>query len=261
MKIVKIGRGKDLGVIRRKRLVDGDRRRYEYKIRAKVLFEGEKDYSEVLLTYYYHGDSVIINKKKFELSEKAQKSLENKAHVFYHYFVEQCHDLSANKIEIDDTRAIIEVESYNGKYSGRIYEEVDDNINVFRLSSVDVLQFLKSMNNKVVIKYLEKENEKGEEIIFEDLKSSLEFDIRNLMNVSSQYNNDYIVKVGNSVDERFARLLEWSGQRILHKPYFAMQGYTHEKWVINPYQKVGCDSALRDSAAINADEFLNCLKG
>ena len=74
MRIVKvICRGKDFLGGRRKGIVDEDRRRYEYKIRAKVLFDGEKDYSKVILTYYYLGDLVIINKKKFELSDGAKK--------------------------------------------------------------------------------------------------------------------------------------------------------------------------------------------
>ena len=51
-------------------------------------------------------------------------------------------------------------------------------------------------------------------------------------------------------------LLRRSGYRFLHKPYFAMEGYTHDLWKIDPYAKRAVDSAKKGSETISFREFL-----
>ncbi len=55
-------------------------------------------------------------------------------------------------------------------------------------------------------------------------------------------------------------LLERSGYRLLHVPYFAMRGKTHEKCAINPHIRVLKDAAAGDAAAMSFKEFLKMIK-
>ena len=71
-----------------------------------------------------------------------------------------------------------------------------------------------------------------------------------------KYNKTYVVN-SNTVDDE---VLDQSGYRILHRPYFAMKGSTHSKWELNPYTKGGVDAASVDAEAITFDEYLEMLK-
>ena len=56
--------------------------------------------------------------------------------------------------------------------------------------------------------------------------------------------------------KELAKCLEDEGYRIWHKPYFAMPGYTHSKWIVRPDKKEALDAAKNDLKAITAEEFI-----
>ena len=68
----------------------------------------------------------------------------------------------------------------------------------------------------------------------------------------------------NSIDEAIAgyanridiTILNQSGYRVVHRPYFAMKGSTHDKWELNPYTKTGVDAAMKDDDGISFSELL-----
>ena len=70
-----------------------------------------------------------------------------------------------------------------------------------------------------------------------------------------KHNKVYVVE-SDTVDD----VLDQSGYRILHRPYFAMKGSTHDKWELNPYTKCGVDAAKVDAEAITFEEYLEMFK-
>ena len=67
-----------------------------------------------------------------------------------------------------------------------------------------------------------------------------------------KYNKTFVVhRDGIDVD-----VLDQSGYRILHRPYFAMKGSTHDKWELNPYSKTGVDAAMKNDDGISFTELL-----
>ena len=50
-----------------------------------------------------------------------------------------------------------------------------------------------------------------------------------------------------------------SGYKVLHRPYFAMSGSTHELCTINPYKKSVVDAAKVDVQVITFPEFIRLL--
>ncbi len=75
---------------------------------------------------------------------------------------------------------------------------------------------------------------------------------RILPSLPEEYNRKYVVD-SDTID---SGLLDRSGYRILHRPYFAMQGSTHSKWTINPHTKGGVDAAKDEEASISFMEYL-----
>lgn len=67
-----------------------------------------------------------------------------------------------------------------------------------------------------------------------------------------KYNKTFVVN-RDSID---ATILDQSGYRILHRPYFAMKGSTHDKWELNPYTKTGVDAAMKEEDGISFSELL-----
>ena len=67
-----------------------------------------------------------------------------------------------------------------------------------------------------------------------------------------KYNKTFVVnRDGIDVD-----VLNQSGYRVVHRPYFAMKGSTHDKWELNPYTKTGVDAAMKDDDGISFSELL-----
>lgn len=67
-----------------------------------------------------------------------------------------------------------------------------------------------------------------------------------------KYNKTFVVN-RDGID---ITILDQSGYRILHRPYFAMKGSTHDKWELNPYSKTGVDAAMKDDDGISFTELL-----
>lgn len=67
-----------------------------------------------------------------------------------------------------------------------------------------------------------------------------------------KYNKTFVVN-RDSID---VTILDQSGYRIVHRPYFAMRGSTHDKWELNPYSKTGVDAAMKEEDGINFEEFI-----
>ena len=78
---------------------------------------------------------------------------------------------------------------------------------------------------------------------------------RILPTLSCEYDKYYIV-TEETID---FKLLTESGYDISHRPYFAMMGYTHERYRLNPYRKDGSD-ATKQSDMDNAITFEKYLK-
>ena len=75
---------------------------------------------------------------------------------------------------------------------------------------------------------------------------------RILPGLPEEYDRNYVVD-SDTVD---CRLLDDSGYTILHRPYFAMMGSTHEKWQLNPHTKGGVDAAKTDEKSISFNDYL-----
>ncbi len=67
-----------------------------------------------------------------------------------------------------------------------------------------------------------------------------------------KYNKTFVVN-RDGID---ADVLYQSGYRILHRPYFAMKGSTHDKWELNPYNKTVVDATLKDNEGISFEEYI-----
>jgi len=75
---------------------------------------------------------------------------------------------------------------------------------------------------------------------------------RILPSLPEEYDKKYIVDSDTIEQSMIMR----SGYTILHRPYFAMNGSTHEKWQLNPHTKMGVDAAKDDDESICFAEYL-----
>lgn len=76
--------------------------------------------------------------------------------------------------------------------------------------------------------------------------------IRVLPVLPEEYNKNYVI-YSDTID---TRVLDHSGYRILHRPYFGMMNSTHSKWQLNPHTKTGVDAAEEDAEAMDFKDFL-----
>lgn len=74
----------------------------------------------------------------------------------------------------------------------------------------------------------------------------------NLPALSEEYNRKYFVE--NKAEIR--KLLVKSDYTILHRPYFAMKGSTHNVITVNPHTKVAVDAAPLVEQPLTPQEFL-----
>ena len=74
--------------------------------------------------------------------------------------------------------------------------------------------------------------------------------------LEKEYDCDFVIPSGE-VDRE---LLRRSGYGILHRPYFAMRGYTHDLWTINPHKKSGTDAAPKDAKPTSFQAFLRLFE-
>ena len=77
-------------------------------------------------------------------------------------------------------------------------------------------------------------------------------EICKLLHASKIPSKEYIVPVNNKILSIICK----DGYRILHRPYFAMKGCTHDLYTLHPLSKCGVDAAKVGSANITSEEFL-----
>ena len=82
------------------------------------------------------------------------------------------------------------------------------------------------------------------------------FGVRILPSLSEEFDRDFVVDK-DSID---GVLLANSGYWITHRPYFAMKGFTHTKYTLNPHTKIGRDAARCDETAISFQEYLELFE-
>ncbi len=75
---------------------------------------------------------------------------------------------------------------------------------------------------------------------------------RILPQLNEKHNRYYAV----SADTIEESILDRSGYRILHRPYFAMCESTHSVWSLNPHTRYGVDAAKKDAEVIDFCGFL-----
>ena len=76
--------------------------------------------------------------------------------------------------------------------------------------------------------------------------------IRVLPALPEEYDKNYVI-YSDTID---TRILDHSGYRILHRPYFGMMNSTHDKWQLNPHTKTGVDAAEEGAEAMDFKDFL-----
>ncbi len=82
------------------------------------------------------------------------------------------------------------------------------------------------------------------------------FGRRILPSLPKEYNRSYVVDSASiEVD-----LLNNSGYRILHRPYFGMPGNTHSKWQLNPFTKAGIDCGPVGAEAMMFEDYLDLFR-
>lgn len=80
--------------------------------------------------------------------------------------------------------------------------------------------------------------------------------VKTLPALPENYDKQYAV----DADTISVRVLNASGYTILHRPYFAMNGSTHEKWTLNPHTMTGVDAAKCDDESIPFSEYLELFE-
>ena len=231
-----------------------------YEIHAKVWFENTDRPSKVTLKYIRSQEIVFLGKNEITVHEDVLGALRGVELVFN----DEIHLFESNAISSTINTDYYQAEIFrlstdHGRYDvllryiypdGECVEKI-----IYDRKFTDVLDTMKS---QIVPAYVK--TSIIDEEICKEVNSYLHFDIRKLIDVSKEFDHDYIVYVGHPMDERFCSLINWSGHSVSHKPYFSMEGYAHEMWVINPYQKVGHDSALRNAESISVEEFLTLFQ-
>ena len=64
----------------------------------------------------------------------------------------------------------------------------------------------------------------------------------------------------DTMNEEDIEMLERSGYRIYHKPYFALKDFSKSAWSIDPFAKKCVDAAPKGSEMISFDEFLKMFE-
>ena len=258
----------------------------EYLIEMKT----KRGYKTVLYNTKTHIIKNFYNNKKGYIDEKVvnkiEKEIGNFDLVVNGEFQYSCNiKIFADKYENHQRKLYEELAElkYN-HYCGLNYDFVisfsdstKNNINVTELfTNTDLLMFLNNMSrvifSKPANKYLIEDNPiyinainnndltliKTLKIYYGvETKEDCEYlsnvtNIKILPTLSEEFNQNYYVslKVG-AVD-----ILMKSNYRLLHRPYFAMKGSTHEYYTLNPHTKVGVDASPVNCKPITFEEYL-----
>ena len=74
--------------------------------------------------------------------------------------------------------------------------------------------------------------------------------------LGEEYDRDYIV-ASETIDHD---ALKRSGFRVIHKPYYAMSGYTHSAYAVNPHTKRVLDAVPRGSEMMSHDDLMKLFE-
>lgn len=74
-----------------------------------------------------------------------------------------------------------------------------------------------------------------------------------------EFDKDYAV-TAESINKSTLGLLEKSGYKVIHCPYFSMYNRTRRNYSINPHKKYVMDAAKVDSIAIPIKSFLELFE-
>lgn len=88
----------------------------------------------------------------------------------------------------------------------------------------------------------------------DELSKDMNYEI--LPKLDETFNINYVV---DNISEKDIELLDNSGYHILHRPYFAMKGSTHSKWILNPHNKGEVDAASVDGDAISFEDYKSVI--
>lgn len=117
------------------------------------------------------------------------------------------------------------------------------------LSAINKNDRLLELRRKDYYSLLSKEEEKEVSEIL-----GIKF-IRQIDPKNKDFEDEYYIKKEELTKDRL-EILYACGYVINHKPYFAMNGKTHDIYTLYPKRKYGVDAALKDSKTISFEEFI-----
>ena len=80
-----------------------------------------------------------------------------------------------------------------------------------------------------------------------------------LPTLSVEFDKDFAV-TAESINKSALGLLEKSGYKVIHCPYFSMHNETRKRYSINPHKKYVMDAARTDSVEISLESFLKLFE-
>lgn len=80
-----------------------------------------------------------------------------------------------------------------------------------------------------------------------------------LPKLSVEFDKDF-AETAESINKSALGLLEKSGYKVIHCPYFSMHNETRKRYSINPHKKYVMDAARTDSVEISLESFLKLFK-
>ncbi len=83
-----------------------------------------------------------------------------------------------------------------------------------------------------------------------------ELEERVLQSLPEEYDRTYVV----DADTIQSAILNRSGYRISHRPFFSMRYATRSKWELNPHAKTGVDAAPNAAETISFQEYLKLFE-
>ena len=229
-----------------------------YYIHCIIRMKGDNYYT------YIKDNNYIENQYKTDilyLENNAIEKINNEINVFESLLKEldngkyRYKTISINYKEKENNIYDYRVEQYDDDFNKEYYVFQNEKyLNFIKLGN-SIIELARIKNDRKVelgIKVLNKE-ETIEECI--ELKNILGINI--LPKASIEHNKNYVI---SNIDSDISEILDYSGYKILHRPYFSMRGSTHSKWTLNPYTKEGVDAAPKDAEAISFEEFMNIFK-
>lgn len=221
----------------------------------KALFLTEKSKGQILKAV----DDFNLSVEKMKKSSKKYDFDDNKNCIYYshkllttyNFLVEydnNCFALFEN-IELDEFIYEFERLCYDASIANIFRNTNRENIDSNPLYKLAVESNDKQLEKQIKLYYqIETKNDCN-------FLSKL-FGVKVLPALPNEFNKNFIV----DADTISMTLLRNSGYKILHRPYFAMNGSTHEKWQLNPHTKTGIDAANKDEESIAFCEYVDMIE-